>query len=343
MSRYLLAAAFSTLLLCLGCNRDAGDAADGQSQTITIYTSVDRQYAEPILRRFEEETGHRVDVQFDTEARKSAGLAARLEAEREAPRADVFWGNEVFYTARMAEQGLFAPYAPTTAADTPAAFKGEGDLWAGNALRVRVLAVNAQTPQGLQSIFQLTEPAYRNTVVMAQPAFGTTGGHVAALYVALGEERYRDYLQQLAANDMKFVGSNSQTAQLVAEGTKRVGFTDNDDVHAITASQPGADLAMLIPDQEPDGIGTLAIPTTVALVAGRESASPQQQAAARQLVDYLAGPDVEQQLLETGFAAYSVRQGVDSGGIRTMDVSFDAVTRDMPRAIAIAVEVIEGR
>src|SRR5688572_31906983 len=93
VSACLLLAAF-----LLGCNRDAPAAA----QRVVVYTSVDQPVAEPILREFEKRTGIKVDVQTDTEATKSAGLAARLQAEKANPQADVWWGNEIFHTINLA-------------------------------------------------------------------------------------------------------------------------------------------------------------------------------------------------------------------------------------------------
>ena len=53
-----------------------------------LYTSVDEPVFKPIIAEFEAKTGVKVVVQSDTEATKSAGLAARLEAERDKPRAE---------------------------------------------------------------------------------------------------------------------------------------------------------------------------------------------------------------------------------------------------------------
>src|SRR4051812_39686260 len=60
-------------------------------QRVSIYVSTDREYAKPILDRFEEETGIAVDAIYDEEKDKSVGLTARLVAEKADPAADVFW------------------------------------------------------------------------------------------------------------------------------------------------------------------------------------------------------------------------------------------------------------
>src|SRR6188472_4132369 len=59
-----------------GCNRG------GAKGELVLYTSVDEPVARPIVAEFTKRTGIRVALQTDTEANKSAGLVARLEAER---------------------------------------------------------------------------------------------------------------------------------------------------------------------------------------------------------------------------------------------------------------------
>ena len=119
----------SPALLFAGCNKSGGSADNSR---VVLYTSVDQPVAEPIVREFEKRTGIKVDLQTDTEATKSSGLAARLQAERANPQADVWWGNEVFHTINLAENGVLAPYESPSAADIPAKFKDPGHRWAGS-------------------------------------------------------------------------------------------------------------------------------------------------------------------------------------------------------------------
>src|SRR4051812_34866057 len=90
----LLASFVLVVLLLAGCKNDPPAAA----QEVTLYTSVDQPVAAPIVQEFERRTGIKVHLVTDTEATKSAGLAARLLAEKANPQADVFWGNEVFHS-----------------------------------------------------------------------------------------------------------------------------------------------------------------------------------------------------------------------------------------------------
>src|SRR5687767_4012851 len=132
-------ALFLTLFFGLvgGCGR-----SDDGPETVVLYTSVDEPVATPVVLEFTKRTGITVVIRTDTEANKSAGLVARLEAEKANPQADVWWGNEVFRTISLADAGVLAPYESPSAKDIPAASKDPSHLWAGSGERVRVIAVH---------------------------------------------------------------------------------------------------------------------------------------------------------------------------------------------------------
>src|SRR5262245_25030241 len=84
-------------------------------RAVTIYVSTDRVFSEPVLREYEKRTGVRVNPVYDTEETKSTGLANRLIAEKERPRADVFWSNEPVRTLVLKSRGVLAPYRSAAA------------------------------------------------------------------------------------------------------------------------------------------------------------------------------------------------------------------------------------
>src|SRR4051812_25088431 len=155
-----------------GCDRsNSGQPAPSQQQLV-LYTSVDEPYVKPIVADFETRTGVKVLVQTDTEATKSAGLAARLEAERDNPRADVWWGNEVFHTIRLAEAGVLEPYDSPAAKDLPAKFKDSEHRWASAGLRARLVAVHGSPEKDGSyaagfSLNDLLKPEHRGRVAIA--------------------------------------------------------------------------------------------------------------------------------------------------------------------------------
>jgi iron(III) transport system substrate-binding protein len=89
---------------------------------VVVYTSLDQLFSEPILREFQAQTGVEVKAVYDVEASKTTGLVNRLIAEKDRPRADVFWNSEVGRTLVLKDKGVLERYRSPSAEDIPAQF-----------------------------------------------------------------------------------------------------------------------------------------------------------------------------------------------------------------------------
>lgn len=260
---------------------------ENRSGEVIVYAAQDAEFAGPILRGFEKETGIRTRVLFDSEAVKTVGLANRLLAEKNHPQCDVFWGNEEFRTRQLAAQNVFR--------DT--------NGWAAFGVRSRRVVVNTNAVRGAWSVIsltnhepratlpppasllELTNPAWRGKVALAYPMFGTTSAHFHALRQLWGDAVWQNWCRALAANKPFLVDGNSAVVKFVARGDAWIGLTDSDDIAA--EQREGAPVAALPVTPE-----SLLIPNTVAVVRG----APHPESA-RRLFDYLQSRAVVQRLV----------------------------------------------
>ena len=322
----------TSLLLVSGCGKSPQSSGSASGE-IVLYTSVDEPAARPVIDAFEKQTGLKVRLVTDTEATRSVGLAEKLRAEKGRPKADVWWGNEPFLTVALADEGLLQAYEPTTVGDVRPLFQDKDHRWTGNGLRARVLVAH-DAATGAKTLDALLDPAFKGQIVLARPTAGTTASHVAALYVLWGDAQADDFFRKLHDNGVQLVAGNSVVAQQVGEGNFWLGLTDNDDVG--NAREAKLNAVAVLPDQGEGEIGTLTLPTTVGLVAGRP-----ESAAAKKLVDFLASAEAENILLGENYVAYSVR---GSGTpIRSMEVDYKAVADKLPEATRRATALMEGR
>jgi iron(III) transport system substrate-binding protein len=267
------AAVVAALLLMAACggrtDAPAGATSDG-SRTVTIYVSTDRVFSEPVLREYERRSGVKVSPVYDTEETKSTGLANRLLAEKNRPQADVFWSNEPVRTLVLKSRGVLAPYRSSNADGIPPVLVDPEHFWTGFSARIRVIAYNTRlvtADQAPRSVFDLADPRWKGQIAMADPRFGSTSFHVAALYALAGDEKMDDFFRRLKANGVRIVDGNSAVRDLVARGDVKVGLTDTDDVNvAIEGGQP---VAMVLPDRE--GLGVPVMPNMVSLIAVRRT------------------------------------------------------------------------
>src|SRR5262245_16395157 len=75
-------------------------AGCGKSEppAVVVYTALDQEFSQPIFESFTRETGIAVKAKYDTESTKTVGLTQAILAERERPRCDLFWNNEILNT-----------------------------------------------------------------------------------------------------------------------------------------------------------------------------------------------------------------------------------------------------
>jgi iron(III) transport system substrate-binding protein len=300
-----------------------------------VYTALDSDFSAPIFGAFEHATGTRVLPKFDVESTKTVGLVNALFAERERPRCDVFWNNEVLNTIRLQKAGLLEPYSPPMAQGYPERYRSGDGSWHGFAARARVLLVNTELvaiDNRPTSIHDLLHEKWRGKFAIAKPLFGTTATHAACLFATLGDEKAEAFFRGLRANGVQVLAGNKQVARAVATGEIAIGLTDTDD--AILEVERGQPVTIVYPDRGVEQMGTLFIPNTLAII--KNCRHPQ---AARDLVAYLLTPQVEAQLAVSPSAQIPLHPDVNvklrvetPRTVHAMDVDFELAAAKWDRA-----------
>src|SRR5207247_6326908 len=204
--------------------------------------------------------------------------------------ADVFWANEPLRPVMLQQQGLLASYRSPNTEQIPARYRDAEGYWTGFAARARVILYNTnlvKPGEAPSSVRDLADPRWKGRAGLANPLFGTTTTHLAALFALWGDENARRFLDAVKTNAVKIVTSNGEAKDLVASGELAWAFTDTDDAsEAVEQHKP---VAVVYPDQT--GIGTLVMPNAVALVKGAPHSEP-----GKKLIDYLLSRRVEEEL-----------------------------------------------
>lgn len=269
------------LVLHAGCGNDSSS-----SGRVVVYVSADEQIARDVLDAFRERTGIDVLLIGDSEASKTTGLVQRLRAEHDAPIADVFWSSEAMQTIGLAGEGVLATCDEI---DWPLEHRDEGGRWFAFSPRPRVIVFDPERlPASDRPVTwsDAVDGRFADRLVMADPRFGTTGGHLAAMEVAWSAagtpERFDAFLDGLRRSRVRLLpGGNAAVVEAVANGEADIGFTDADDVRA--AQVRGLEVELLYPrHHDGGGGGTFLMPNTVAIVEG--APHPRE---ARELVAFL--------------------------------------------------------
>lgn len=316
-------------LACLAALGLPGCGKPAPAPEVIVYTSTDDVYARAVADRFTERSGIRVRLVTDTEETKSTGLLNRLIAEGSRPQADVFWSGDAMRAAILKQQDLADILRSPELAAYPAHHRDPSGRMARFSARLRVLLYHRDrlgTAALPTSIRDLVHSRFRNQACIANPLFGTTSMHAAALFETWGDAEARAFFAALQENGVRMLASNGEVRRRVASGEFTLGLTDSDDANV--ALLDGKPVGFVLPDQ--DSFGTLLIPS--ALVALKSGPNPDP---ARRFIDFLLSEEGEQLLASSSAAQIPLRTGLPTpplfgrslADIRLMSVDPDALGR----------------
>jgi len=254
-------------LLALGAGWGVATAVVAQPRSVVVYCSHDADACELAGRTFERETGIRTAI-----TRKATGeYYAQLRAERDNPRADVWYGGTIDPLLQAAGEGLFAEYrSPNLAQLAPWArtvtersgYKVAAiyRIIIGFGTNREVLAKRSLAAPRCWS--DLAAPGYRREIELSNPVTSGTGYTILATLVTLyGEDGAFAYLAKLAPNVVRYTQSGTAQGPSVARGEVAVGVSF---VHEfITQQLAGFPVDVAIPCE-----GTGAALGGMAIVAG---------------------------------------------------------------------------
>jgi len=284
MKRYFFSLTLGVFFILIGCKNSSNE--------VVVYSTVDQVFSEPILRDFEEETGIKVRAVFDTEETKSTGVINRLIAEKDNAQCDLFWSGDPLRNVVLQSKGITSPNQSEQTDLIPGHFREKENHWTGFSARARVLIYNKNriSPDSLpRSILELTHPRYKGQFTIANPLFGTTTFHIAALFTVLGNTTAEQWMEELKKNHVVIATSNGDVKKRVMNGELAFGLTDTDD--AFEAKKESSDVDYIFLDQQPGGMGTLIMPNALSMM--KDSPNTEN---GKKLMDYLLSRETETKL-----------------------------------------------
>jgi iron(III) transport system substrate-binding protein len=206
-------------LALAGC----GGSDDGASDTLTVYSGREEELVAPLFERFEQETGINVEVRYAD----SAELSATIAEEGGNSPADVFFAQDPGSLGAVDDQLAKLPDDVLSRVDER--FQDDQGRWVGTSGRARVIVYNtdelteAEVPD---SVFDLTDPKWKGKIGIA-PTNASFQAFVTAMRLDVGEERTRQWLEELKANDPKFYEKNTPVVEAAASGEIQLGLVNH--------------------------------------------------------------------------------------------------------------------
>jgi iron(III) transport system substrate-binding protein len=228
----------------------ASDALAQAKTRLTVYTALENDQLEPYKKAFEADNPT-IEIAW---VRDSTGvITARFLAEKDNPRADVVWGLAATSLALFEHQGLLIPYTPVGAEALKPTFKSgkNPETWTGMDAFLSVICFNtaegskknAPKPASWQD---LLNPAYKDQVVMPNPASSGTGYlTIAAWLQVMGWEAGWRYMDALHNNVAVYTHSGSAPCVQSARGERLIGI--GFDMRGASEKTKGAPIDIILP------------------------------------------------------------------------------------------------
>jgi len=266
--RRLLAAALIVFaaLVAAGCGFSTEDSGGGSNdpevEGITLYSGRIPAAIGPAVDMYEQQADRDVQVRFA----ETADLAATLVEEGDASPADVFFAQEPGAIAAVAEAGLLAKLPQDILDRVPAQYRDPEGRWVGITGRARVIAYNRDVVERSElppSPFGLTAPRWKDRVGWS-PASSSMQEYVTALRAKYGDERTKQWLEEMVDNGAVAFPDNVTIRDAIAKGEIDAGLINHYYVaQAISEEGPDYPVAVYFP---PGGLGSLMLLTSVGVL-----------------------------------------------------------------------------
>jgi iron(III) transport system substrate-binding protein len=157
----------------------------------------------------------------------SAELAATIAEEGDNSPADVFFAQDPGSLGSVEDR--LGELSDEVLDRVDERFRDENGRWVGTSGRARVIVYNTDDLSENEvpdSVFDLTDPKWKGKIGIA-PTNASFQAFVTAMRLDAGEERTREWLEAVKANDPKFYERNTPIVEAVASGEVEVGLVNH--------------------------------------------------------------------------------------------------------------------
>ena len=245
--------AISTALLTAGLVFSAQANAKGR---LVMYCSANNEMCEAEANDF----GEKHDVKVSFIRNGSGSTFAKIEAEKNNPQADVWYGGTLDPQSQAGELGLLEAYRSPNVDQLVERFqdpaKVKGNL--SSAIYMGILGFGVNTERlkklGITEIPKcwkdLTDPRLKGEIQIADPQSPGTAYTAIATFVQLwGEDEAFNYFKQLHPNISQYTKSGIAPSRNTARGETTIGIGFLHDY--AMEKQQGAQMELIVPCEGP--------------------------------------------------------------------------------------------
>lgn len=275
-------------LVAVGCSSNEtaqpNEETIEESKELVIYSGRKEQLVQPLIDKFEADTGIKVTVQYGD----ASEMANKIVAEKNNPQADLVLTNDAGVIEKLRTDGLLTPMS-VDLSSIPSDFRAADNTWTGISARYRVIMYNkdlVSEDQLPKSMFELTNPEYKDKVMIANGGNDSLIAQVSSIRYVKGEEAAREWLQGLLDNQVTITKGHTDIRKAVGSGEKPFGIVNQYYAYLQLAESENNNIGIIVPDQGEADMGTLVNVSAAGIINGAKNVS-----SAEQFISYLLTPE----------------------------------------------------
>ena len=284
-----------------------GSAPATAGGTLTIYSGRSESLVGPLIEQFKEETGLDVAVRYGSTTEMAATI---LEEDNNSP-ADIYYEQDAGALGALAKAGRLAKLPDDLLNKVEPRFRSPEGVWVGTSGRARTVVYNTNTLTESDlpdDIFGFCDPKWKGRLGWA-PTNGSFQAFVTALRVSEGEERARQWLACIQANEPHVYPKNTPIVEAAGNGEIDAGFVNHYYLFRFLKENPDFPARNYYP--RAGGIGSMVNVAGVGVV--NSSSNP---AAAEAFVEFLLS-ESSQQYFNTETNEYPLSANIELNSLLT--------------------------
>ena len=236
-----IVAIVALVLLTLACSSDSEAASiasmneeaasrEADPGELVLYSGRSESLVGPVIAQFEEATGIDVQVKYGG----TSEIAATIAEEGDNSPADVFWTQEPGALAALADR--YRPLPSDIRLAVPEWARASDGSWVGVTGRARVIIYDATLTEDElpTSVEELTDPRWKGRIGWP-PTNASFRVMVTAMREMWGEDKTREWLEGMLANDVQVYPKNTPIVDAASKGEVSVGLVNHYYLHRFVA------------------------------------------------------------------------------------------------------------
>lgn len=307
--KYRIIFGAALLAVAAACGKPASetplDAVDGtvEQREVVIYSGRGEDLIGPLFKKFEEQSGIKVRIKYGG----TPSLAGTIREEGAATPADVFIAQDPGGLGAVASE--FAVLPDTILQKVPEWARSDQGKWVGLSGRARTVVYNTDqvTKEELpDDLWGFTDPKWKGKIGWA-PSNSSFQTMVTALRHEWGEDRTKEWLKKIKANNPREYPKNTPIVNAAGQGEIAVGFVNHYYLHRFLASE-GESFPARNYHLRAGGAGNLIMVSGAGILQASENKGP-----AQELLLFLLSKEAQEFFVQETFE-YPLVEGITPGG-----------------------------